>query len=50
MGSACTQTNVMLFLAAMEKCLLDQGVNFNQGVGIQAAAKAGRTDGVSLMD
>jgi len=43
MGSASTLSNVMLFLSALEKCLLDQGVKFDRGASIAAAAeKAGR--------
>jgi alanine-glyoxylate transaminase/serine-glyoxylate transaminase/serine-pyruvate transaminase len=38
MGSACSASNVMLFLAALEKCLLDQGVSFDRGAGVAAAA------------
>ena len=42
MGSASTRSNVMLFLSALEKCLIDQGVEFNRGASISAAAeKAG---------
>jgi alanine-glyoxylate transaminase/serine-glyoxylate transaminase/serine-pyruvate transaminase len=40
MGSACSESNVMLFLAALEKCLLDQRVAFDKGAGVAAAAKA----------
>ncbi len=39
MGSASTHSNVMLFLSALEKCLLDQGVEFNRGASIAAAAQ-----------
>jgi alanine-glyoxylate transaminase/serine-glyoxylate transaminase/serine-pyruvate transaminase len=38
MGSASNESNVMLFLAALEKCLLDQGVSFDKGAGVAAAA------------
>ena len=38
MGSASTHSNVMLFLAALEKCLIDQGHQFNKGASIAAAA------------
>lgn len=37
MGTASTPGNVMLFLAALEKCLADQGVKFNKGASIAAA-------------
>jgi alanine-glyoxylate transaminase/serine-glyoxylate transaminase/serine-pyruvate transaminase len=37
MGSASTLSNVMLFLAALEKCLADQGVKFERGASIAAA-------------
>jgi alanine-glyoxylate transaminase/serine-glyoxylate transaminase/serine-pyruvate transaminase len=40
MGSACTLSNVMLFLAALEKCLTDQGVNIQQGASIASAVEA----------
>lgn len=39
MGSACTLSNVMLALAAIEKALTDQGVKLKPGAGIAAAAK-----------
>lgn len=39
MGSACTLSNVMLALAALEKCLMDQGVKLKPGAGVAAAAK-----------
>lgn len=43
MGSASTRSNVMLFLSALEKCLLDQNVKFERGASIAAAAeKAGQ--------
>ncbi|HEX9974212.1 MAG TPA: alanine--glyoxylate aminotransferase family protein [bacterium] len=38
MGSASTRSNVMLFLAALEKCLIDQGIEFERGASIAAAA------------
>ena len=40
MGSACTLSNVMLFLAALEKCLFDQGVDFERGSSVAAAMEA----------
>lgn len=40
MGSACTLSNVMLFLAALEKCLVDQGIDLERGAGIAAAVEA----------
>jgi alanine-glyoxylate transaminase/serine-glyoxylate transaminase/serine-pyruvate transaminase len=40
MGSACTLSNVMLFLSALEKCLLDQGVDFERGASVAAAMEA----------
>lgn len=40
MGSACTLSNVMLFLAALEKCLLGQGVDFERGASVAAAMEA----------
>ena len=39
MGSACTLSNVLLVLAALEKSLTDQGVKLKLGAGIAAAAK-----------
>lgn len=39
MGSACTLSNVMLALAAIEKCLTDRGVKLKPGAGVAAAAK-----------
>lgn len=40
MGSACTLSNVMLFLAALEKCLANQGVDIEKGASIAAAVEA----------
>jgi alanine-glyoxylate transaminase/serine-glyoxylate transaminase/serine-pyruvate transaminase len=40
MGSACTLSNVMLFLAALERCLTDQGVDLKRGASIAAAVEA----------
>jgi alanine-glyoxylate transaminase/serine-glyoxylate transaminase/serine-pyruvate transaminase len=37
MGSASTCSNVLLFLAALEKCLAEQGVKFERGASIAAA-------------
>jgi alanine-glyoxylate transaminase/serine-glyoxylate transaminase/serine-pyruvate transaminase len=37
MGSASTINNVMLFLSALEKCLTEQNVKFEQGASIAAA-------------
>ena len=37
MGSASTEVNVMLFLAALEKCLNTQGMEFDKGASIAAA-------------
>ena len=37
MGSACTLSNVMLLLSALEKCLTNQGVELEPGAGIAAA-------------
>jgi alanine-glyoxylate transaminase/serine-glyoxylate transaminase/serine-pyruvate transaminase len=39
MGSASTLGNVMLCLAALEKCLADQGVAFERGAGVAAATQ-----------
>jgi alanine-glyoxylate transaminase/serine-glyoxylate transaminase/serine-pyruvate transaminase len=40
MGSASTLSNIMLFLAALEKCLIDQGYTFDKGASITAASEA----------
>lgn len=37
MGGASTARNVLLFLAALERCLLDQGMKLNSGAGVAAA-------------
>ncbi len=37
MGTASTLSNVMLFLSALEKCLTDQSIKFEQGASIAAA-------------
>ena len=43
MGAASTRSNVLLFLAALEKCLLDQRCRFQKGASVAAAAEeAGR--------
>lgn len=39
MGFSSTLSNVMLFLSALEKCLADQGLKFEQGASIAAAAR-----------
>ncbi len=39
MGCSSTLSNVMLFLSALEKSLADQGVKFQQGASIAAAAQ-----------
>ncbi len=39
MGSASTRSNVMLFLSALDKCLIDQGVKFDRGASIAIAAE-----------
>jgi alanine-glyoxylate transaminase/serine-glyoxylate transaminase/serine-pyruvate transaminase len=39
MGAASTTGNVMLFLAALEKCLSEQGVKFPMGASIAAAMR-----------
>lgn len=44
MGSASTLSNVMLFLAALEKCLADQGVKFERGASIAAATEQAGTE------
>jgi len=37
MGEACSQSNVLLFLAALEKCLMDQNYNLTAGCSVAAA-------------
>lgn len=37
MGAASTLNNVMLFLSAIEKCLVDQGYQFERGASVAAA-------------
>ena len=37
MGEACTQPNVLLFLAALEDCLIAAGQNVSPGAGVGAA-------------
>lgn len=37
MGEASTPRNVLLFLAALENCLADQGVSISAGAGVAAA-------------
>jgi len=39
MGSASTLSNVMLFLSALEKCLVDQGYQFERGASVAAAVE-----------
>jgi alanine-glyoxylate transaminase/serine-glyoxylate transaminase/serine-pyruvate transaminase len=42
MGETCTERNVLLFLAALERCLGDQGVKVEPGAGVAAANAAYR--------
>lgn len=37
MGAGCNPSNVLVFLAALEKCLLDQGLRVNPGAGVSGA-------------
>ena len=37
MGEASTSRNVLLCLAALERCLSDQGLKLNSGAGVAAA-------------
>jgi alanine-glyoxylate transaminase / serine-glyoxylate transaminase / serine-pyruvate transaminase len=39
MGHGCQKGNVLLFLAAFEKCLLDQGFRLSAGAGVAAAIR-----------
>ncbi|PYT79248.1 MAG: alanine--glyoxylate aminotransferase [Acidobacteria bacterium] len=40
MGYCSQMTNVLLFLAALEKCLIDQGFRVGSGAGVGAAVKS----------
>jgi alanine-glyoxylate transaminase/serine-glyoxylate transaminase/serine-pyruvate transaminase len=40
MGYSCQRTNVLLFLAALEKTLLDQGFRLPSGAGVGAAVRS----------
>ena len=40
MGYCSQKTNVVLFLAALEKCLIDQGFRVGSGAGVGAAVKS----------
>ncbi|HYL67543.1 MAG TPA: alanine--glyoxylate aminotransferase family protein [Candidatus Limnocylindria bacterium] len=40
MGYSCQKTNVLLFLAALEKTVLDQGLRVPAGVGVAAAIQS----------
>ena len=40
MGEASRQTNVLVFLAALERCLTDEGVSVSPGAGVAAANQA----------
>jgi alanine-glyoxylate transaminase/serine-glyoxylate transaminase/serine-pyruvate transaminase len=40
MGYSCQRTNVLLFLAALEKTLLDQGFRVPSGAGVSAAVRS----------
>jgi alanine-glyoxylate transaminase / serine-glyoxylate transaminase / serine-pyruvate transaminase len=42
MGYSCQEPNVVLFLAALEKCLLDQGLRLPAGAGVAAATQSFR--------
>jgi alanine-glyoxylate transaminase/serine-glyoxylate transaminase/serine-pyruvate transaminase len=42
MGYGSSQSNVLLFLAGLEKCLLDQGLKVAPGAGVGAAIAAYR--------
>jgi aspartate aminotransferase-like enzyme len=40
MGYSCQKTNVLLFLAALEKTALDQGLRVPAGAGVAAAIQS----------
>jgi hypothetical protein len=51
MGHCSQKPYVLLFLAAMEKVLLDQGVRLTAGAGVGAAIQSytqGRTEAVGV--
>ncbi|MDA2912690.1 alanine--glyoxylate aminotransferase family protein [Acidobacteriia bacterium AH_259_A11_L15] len=39
MGASCTQNNVLLLLAALEKCLAEEGFKLSPGAGVAAVAR-----------
>lgn len=39
MGTSCSENNVLLLLAALEKCLLEDGFKLSPGAGVAAAAQ-----------
>ncbi|HET8702112.1 MAG TPA: alanine--glyoxylate aminotransferase family protein, partial [Nitrococcus sp.] len=43
MGETSAPRNVLLFLAALERCLLDQGMKLDCGAGVAAANAEYRT-------
>lgn len=45
MGYSCQKTNVLLFLAAIEKVLLDQGLRIPAGAGVAAAIRSYQQSG-----
>ena len=49
MGYSCQNTNVLLFLAAFEKVLLDQGLRVPAGGGVGAAVESYRHSGQAAM-
>jgi aspartate aminotransferase-like enzyme len=40
MGYSCQETNILVFLAALEKTLLDQGFRLPAGAGVAAAVQS----------
>jgi alanine-glyoxylate transaminase/serine-glyoxylate transaminase/serine-pyruvate transaminase len=40
MGNSCRANNVLLFLAALEECLLVQGLKIREGAAVAAANRA----------
>lgn len=44
MGSGSSPSNVLVFLAALEKCLLDQGLKVTPGAGVGAANQSYRSN------
>jgi len=42
MGHSSRQNNILLLMAALEKCLMDQGFRLSSGAGVAAATRVYR--------